>query len=251
MFTFLLFVATAFATKLTDKQTQLDTDSEWGECLSECKGLFRNGVCDTQCNNAVCYFDGGDCGLPDRYKDDSNDAEDASWFVDDEGTGEGEDMDPEFDEDWGTENEDGEGAEDEDYEEFEDGEYEDDDVEDCSEGCPAGWIGDGQCDAECNVAPCNFDDGDCDGGNGEFDDEDADGGDDEDDEDDEEMDEEDDEEFDDEEEMDMEDDEDADGEDDEEEMDGDGEDDEEFDEDADATELDAGEDFDSTDNFLP
>ena len=31
----------------------------------------------------------------------------------------------------------------------------------CSPGCPSGWPGDAYCDNACNVAACNFDDGDC------------------------------------------------------------------------------------------
>ncbi len=31
----------------------------------------------------------------------------------------------------------------------------------CAPGCPAYWVGDNYCDTACNVAACNFDDGDC------------------------------------------------------------------------------------------
>jgi hypothetical protein len=37
----------------------------------------------------------------------------------------------------------------------------DTDTEDCADGCPDSWVGDGYCDDACNVAECNFDDGDC------------------------------------------------------------------------------------------
>jgi hypothetical protein len=33
---------------------------------------------------------------------------------------------------------------------------------DCAPGCPPSWPGDDYCDAACNVAACNWDDGDCD-----------------------------------------------------------------------------------------
>lgn len=33
--------------------------------------------------------------------------------------------------------------------------------EECADGCRAEWVGDGSCDAACNVAACDYDDGDC------------------------------------------------------------------------------------------
>ena len=33
----------------------------------------------------------------------------------------------------------------------------------CADDCPIDWIGDGDCDYECNNEACNWDDGDCDG----------------------------------------------------------------------------------------
>ena len=35
------------------------------------------------------------------------------------------------------------------------------DLPSCSEGCEYSWVGDGYCDAACNVAACSFDNGDC------------------------------------------------------------------------------------------
>ncbi|KAK3242460.1 hypothetical protein CYMTET_47852 [Cymbomonas tetramitiformis] len=35
------------------------------------------------------------------------------------------------------------------------------DVPGCNEGCAASWLHDGYCDRACNVAECNFDEGDC------------------------------------------------------------------------------------------
>lgn len=34
-------------------------------------------------------------------------------------------------------------------------------VPNCNEGCPPNWIGDGYCDAQCNVSSCEWDAGDC------------------------------------------------------------------------------------------
>jgi hypothetical protein len=31
----------------------------------------------------------------------------------------------------------------------------------CSTNCPRSWLADGQCDSECNMPTCNFDEGDC------------------------------------------------------------------------------------------
>ena len=31
----------------------------------------------------------------------------------------------------------------------------------CSHGCPASWLGDGECDAACNTARCDWDETDC------------------------------------------------------------------------------------------
>ncbi|GAM23564.1 hypothetical protein SAMD00019534_067390 [Acytostelium subglobosum LB1] len=39
-------------------------------------------------------------------------------------------------------------------------------VPNCNEGCPSNWIGDGFCDAACNVTLCDFDAGDCDNSTG-------------------------------------------------------------------------------------
>ena len=37
------------------------------------------------------------------------------------------------------------------------------DVPKCSNECMDTWLGDGTCDASCNVSACEFDRGDCDG----------------------------------------------------------------------------------------
>jgi hypothetical protein len=40
-------------------------------------------------------------------------------------------------------------------------------VAECAPGCDADWIGDGECDEDCNVAACGLDGGDCAGGGNE------------------------------------------------------------------------------------
>lgn len=43
-----------------DKRCELDRNCLWRDCL-QCKNKFGDGVCDTECNNELCLFDGFDC----------------------------------------------------------------------------------------------------------------------------------------------------------------------------------------------
>uniref|UniRef100_A0A8W8NHW5 Uncharacterized protein n=1 Tax=Magallana gigas TaxID=29159 RepID=A0A8W8NHW5_MAGGI len=43
-----------------DKRCELDRNCLWKDCM-QCKNKFGDGVCDSECNNELCLFDGFDC----------------------------------------------------------------------------------------------------------------------------------------------------------------------------------------------
>lgn len=104
-------------------------------CSNGCPGYFRgDGYCDIDCNVEACGYDDGDC---EGQGDDEQTGTEGDWGQD-EPTGPGDE--------WG--NDDGL-------------KYDEDGPDECAPGCPTEWMGDGFCDAHCEIEECQYDGGDC------------------------------------------------------------------------------------------
>jgi hypothetical protein len=111
-----------------------------GDCLNYCASgcpsyWIGDGYCDSACNNAACNYDNGDCGsgpCPGGWYYSVN-VQGACcplpnqyiWMNIDGQCHSAPEPSP------------------------------------CASGCPNAWVGDGDCDNECNNAACNYDGGDC------------------------------------------------------------------------------------------